>query len=81
MTVGWPIVTFLLAIYYLLIKPATKGSKSSYSKKKREEDKINIDPETGEYTSKYSGLRYTKDGIISWRYYRERAKEEGLIKD
>jgi hypothetical protein len=35
-------------------------------RKAYEDDKSNIDPNTGEYTSKYDGLRYDKDGTRIW---------------
>lgn len=34
-----------------------------------ESNKTDIDPVTGDYTSKYDGLRHDKFGIVKWREY------------
>lgn len=67
MTVGWPVATFLMVIYYLLIKPTTKGFKNIVRQQEWEKNKTDINPLTGSYTSKSSGRRCTKDGAVMWR--------------
>lgn len=44
--------------------------------REREADKMDIDPVTGDYTSRKDGLRHYEDGCVNWRYEAKRYKEK-----
>lgn len=58
------IATFVLI--YWATKGKSKSTKRYKGRKAWEEGKTDIDPVTGDYTSKYDGQRYTKEGILIW---------------
>lgn len=64
---------FALLILVVLICIAAKGSndktlsREAKGKAWLEADKTDIDPVTGDWTSRYDGMRYDKYGVVKWR--------------
>lgn len=61
------IVTYALIAIALAGKKVSKFDEESKKRKAWEDDKTDVDPVTGDYTSRYNGLRYDKHGCPKWR--------------
>lgn len=62
-------LTWLAALGFAYAGEKGKTHTRSKAEQRRawEEDKTDIDPITGDYTSKHNGLRYDKHGCLKWR--------------
>jgi hypothetical protein len=49
-----------------LEKTYHKAKRETNGRATFEKNKIDIDPETGDYTSRYDGLRHDKYGCVKW---------------
>lgn len=61
------IVAYALIAIALTGRHLSKLNEDSKKRKSWEDDKTDIDPITGDYTSRYNGMRYDKHGCLKWR--------------